>query len=59
MTVETPALKPVAKMTRKQLEKEAGTIEDVELVGRPKGLPIEGLRAAVRLHRRRRGILPQ
>jgi hypothetical protein len=56
---ETPTLKPVAKMTRKQLEKEAKAIEDVKLVEPPKDLPIEGLRSAVRLHRRRRGITSQ
>lgn len=56
---ETPALKPVAKLTRKQLEKEAKAIEDVTLSALPKELPVEGLRSAVRLHRRRHGITPQ
>lgn len=48
--------KPVAKLTRGQLEAEAAAIQDRKLVAHPSKLPIEGLRAAVRLHRRRHGL---
>lgn len=51
--------KPVAKLTRNQLEAEAKTITDVKLSDDPKKLKEEGLRSAVRLHRRRNGTGPE
>lgn len=56
---ETSELKPVAKLSRKALEKEAKTITDVVLHDEPKNLSNEGLRGAVRLNRRRHGITPE
>lgn len=51
--------KPVAKLTRKQLEAEAETITDRQLHRPPKELHEQGLRSAVRLHRRRNGTGPE
>lgn len=51
--------KPVASLTRKQLEAEAKTITDVKLSADVKRLQDEGLRSAVRLHRRRHGTGPE
>lgn len=62
MSTETeapPELKPIDKMSRKALEKEAKEITDVELSKEPKKLHDSGLRAAVRLNRRRHGITPE
>lgn len=50
--------KPVNKLSRKQLEAEALTIDDIELSRHPKLLEDSGLRSAVRLHRRRMGTGP-
>ena len=48
-------MKPVASMTRKELEQEATAIPGRRLLAPPSELHMGGLRAAVRLARRRAG----